>query len=278
MLKNLFRAMGRVFPDCVTLSQAIAFNMFVAFFPLLLFALGLFAITSLFHQALLEIPARLSLILPPGTNDVVAAYFVRTALHPWRWITLGLGGTLIAGSQVMVGYIEGFRLIEGDVLRAGYWERQLRAILLLCLTIVPMGTVVVMTVFGKQTRAWLLSHTGSLVLTHELELTLYALIVFALAMVALVALYGIGRPGHTSFKSLLPGATVATVLWWVADLGFGWYVRKMPYDAVYRGLAAAIGLLLWMFLTAMIVLIGAAYNAEYRESSMPARPADRILW
>jgi len=42
-------------------------------------------------------------------------------------------------------------------------------------------------------------------------------------------------------------------------------VRKMPYDVVYGGLAAAIGLLLWMYVTALVVLIGAAYNAEARE-------------
>ena len=38
ILTNLLRALGRLFPDCVALSQAIAFNMFVAFFPLLLLA------------------------------------------------------------------------------------------------------------------------------------------------------------------------------------------------------------------------------------------------
>ena len=61
---------------------------------------------------------------------------------------------------------------------------------------------------------------------------------------------------------LFPGAAVATVLWWVVDITFGFYVRKMPYDAVYGGLAAAIGLLLWMYLTAMVVLVGAAFNVE----------------
>ncbi len=59
------------------------------------------------------------------------------------------------------------------------------------------------------------------------------------------------------------------MLWWVTDLSFGWYVRKMPYDVIYRGLASAIGLLVWMFLTAVIVLLGAAYNAEMREASAP---------
>ena len=278
ILKNLLRALGRLFPDCVTLSQAIAFNMFVAFFPLLLFALGLLGITSMFTDALREIPARLDLILPPGSSEVVGAYFVRETLHPWAWIGVGLGGTLLAGSQVMVGYIEGFRIIEGDPSRPRYWQRQFRALALLCLTIVPMLAVILLTVFGKQTRTWLMYRTRSQVLTRNLELVFYLAVVFLLAMAVLVAIYGIGRPGHSGFRSLLPGAAVATVLWWAADISFGWYVRKMPYDTVYRGLAAAIGLLLWMFLTAMIVLLGAAYNAEARESSVERRSRTSRLW
>src|SRR5208282_4341752 len=214
--------------------------------------------TTLFHDALREIPDRLNLILPPGSTEVVAAYFVRKAAYPWRWILLGLGGTLLAGTQVMVGYMEGFRVIEGDLLRPGYWGRQFRALGLLCLTIVPMLAVVILTVFGKQTRAWLLLHTRSVYLTREIELAFYGAIVFVLAMGVLVLLYRIGRPGHPGYLELLPGALVSTILWWAVDIFFGWYVRKMPYDAVYRGLAAAIGLLLWMFLTAMIVLFGAA--------------------
>ncbi|HEX4076748.1 MAG TPA: YihY/virulence factor BrkB family protein [Candidatus Acidoferrales bacterium] len=273
ILTRLARALGRIFPDCVTLSQAIAFNMFLAFFPLLLFTLGLLGGTRLFHDALQEIPTHLSLILPPGSAGVVSAYFVRKTIHTWKWMVLGLGGTLITGMQVMVGYIEGFRVIEGDLLRPGYWRRQARALVMLCLTLVPMLAVVILTVFGKQTRAWLMVRTQSVYMTRELEITLSGIVVFVLAMGVLVVLYRLGRPEHTSTFDLLPGALVATILWWAADIIFGWYVRKMPYDAMYRGLAAAIGLLIWMFLTAMIVLMGAAYNAEAREDLAVARAA-----
>ena len=266
IFRNLVRATGRVFPDCVTLSQAVAFNMFLAFFPLLLLALGLLSDTSLFQDALREIPDRLSQILPPGSAEVVAGYFVRKTVHPWRWILLGLGGTLLAGMQTMIGYMEAFRVIEGDLLEPGYWRRQGRALGLLCLTIVPMLAVVVLTVFGKQARAWVMQQTDSPIFTHYVVLAVYAPVVFILAMGVLVLLYRLGRPGHKGYMALLPGAVVATVLWWAADITFGWYVRRMPYDVLYRGLASAIGLLLWMFLTALIVLLGAAYNAEAREA------------
>lgn len=271
IVRHLVRALGRIFPDCVTLSQAIAFNMFLGFFPLLLFTLGMLGGTRLFHDALQEIPNHLSLILPPGSAGVVSAYFVRRTAHTWKWMVLGLGGTMLTGMQVMVGYMEGFRLIEGDVIRAGYWRRQARALLMLSLTLVPMLMVVILTVFGKQTRAWLMVRTRSVYMTRELEIAVSGVVVFVLAMGVLTVLYRLGRPGHRRTEDLLPGALVSTILWWTVDFIFGWYVRKMPYDAMYRGLAAAIGLLIWMFLTAMIVLLGAAYNAEVHEALAEAQ-------
>src|SRR5579862_429347 len=267
ILRNLARAFGRLFPNCMILSQAIAFNMFLAFFPLLLLLLGLLGGTSLFHDALREIPTRLVMILPPGSSRGVVEYFVRKTAHPWRWIALGLSGTLIAGTQVMIGYMEGFRVIEGDLLQPGYWQRQLRALLLLCVTIVPMMIVMILTVFAKQLHTWPFFLTGSSRLSRDIDWACYALVIFVLAMIVLVSLYRIGRPGHANYRAVLPGAVVSTALWWLTDLSFGFYVRKMPYDVIYRGLASAIGLLVWMFLTAVIVLLGAAYNAEVREAS-----------
>ncbi len=91
ILRTLVRAFGRIFPDCVTLSQAVAFNMFLAFFPLLLLALGLLGGTTLFPEAIREIPNRLMQILPPGSARVVAAYFVRRTVHPGQVGPAGAG-------------------------------------------------------------------------------------------------------------------------------------------------------------------------------------------
>jgi membrane protein len=61
---------------------------------------------------------------------------------------------------------------------------------------------------------------------------------------------------------VLPGATLATLLWWLVNVVFGVYVRRVPYSWVYGGLAAVIGLLVWMQISAVIVFLGAAWNAE----------------
>src|ERR1700678_3061702 len=207
-LKNFYRGLGRVFPDCLNLSQAIAFNMFLAFFPVLLLALGILSSSSTFHNVLRELPERLRMIVPSGSEDIVSQYFVRKGQHPWKWFLLGLGGTLIAGSQVMVGFMAGFRTIEGDQVRPAYWRGHLRALLLLLLTFLPALVVVILTVFGKQARGTLIHTFGVPALFNALAFVFQAAIVFTLSMVVLVLLYRVGRPEHRGWRRLLPRSGV----------------------------------------------------------------------
>jgi membrane protein len=79
-------------------------------------------------------------------------------------------------------------------------------------------------------------------------------------------IYRVARPREKSLRHVLPGAMVATLLWWLVDVLFGIYVRRVPYSVVYGGLAAVIGLIIWMQLSAVIIFLGAAWNAELAES------------
>jgi membrane protein len=78
----------------------------------------------------------------------------------------------------------------------------------------------------------------------------------------LAVVYHVGRPGTRGWREVLPGAVVATLIWGAANSVFGFYLRHAASTLVYGGVAAAIGLMLWMQLTAMIILLGAAFNAE----------------
>jgi membrane protein len=75
-----------------------------------------------------------------------------------------------------------------------------------------------------------------------------------------------------SFHQVLPGAMLATVLWLLATLGFGWYVRHVVnYNVLYGGVGAGLALLVWMYVLAVILFLGCEFNAEreklrFRES------------
>lgn len=60
-----------------------------------------------------------------------------------------------------------------------------------------------------------------------------------------------------------PGAVLSTVLWLIASAGFSYYVGHIAsYDATYGPLGAVIGIMMWFFVTAYVVLLGAELNAE----------------
>jgi membrane protein len=95
---------------------------------------------------------------------------------------------------------------------------------------------------------------------------LYVAASLLIAMCVLSIIYRVGRPRTQPWKSVIPGAAVATVLWWIVSISLGFYLRHVPYSVVYGGLAVTIGLMLWMQFTATILLIGDAYNAELQQS------------
>lgn len=273
IFRNAWRAALRVYPGSQTITEAVAFNMFLSFFPILLLGLGILHGTKWGAAAVLQMWFRLQIILPPESARLVGAYLARHGESAEDWILVGLLGTLLVGMRLMNALMAGFHSVCHDKTVPGFASRQWRSVVLLCLTIFPWLTVVILTIIGAETRRWI-NDTGRSSLGLRTGFTAgYLVFVFVLGVVVLMAVYRIGRPRHQSWREVLPGAVLATLLWWAVDLIFGTYVRHMPYDVVYGGVAAAIGLLVWMYLTTIVVLLGEAYNAERFEQKNGKAPA-----
>ena len=262
---------ARVFPRCSMISQAIAFNLFLAFFPALLIAVA-FATSRLGGRTnLLDLIGDLTQFLPPGSQTIVSEFLMKRGLDAWKIALVGWSGTLLAGSQVMKLLMEGIHSIYGDEVKPGFLHRQLRGLLLLLVTIAPLLGAAVLGVFGRPLRRWLAQELGN---PHPMQAwwtVFFPAATILLAMMALTVIYRVARPQEESLRNVLPGAAVATLLWWLVDVLFGIYVRRVPYSVVYGGLAAVIGLIIWMQLSAVIIFLGAAWNAELAESRKEAR-------
>ena len=269
--KRALSMFGRVFPRTSMIAQAIAFNLFLAFFPTLLIAVGLATSPIGGRTALFDLISDLTTFLPPGSQQIVSEFLVKRGPDAWKWALVGLGGTLLAGTQVMRLLMEGIHTIYGDRDRPGFFTRQLRALLLLILTIAPLLVAAILGVFGRPLRQWLGSEFGKDATVQTWWAVFFHGVAILLAMIADTIIYRWARPKEQTLGSVIPGALIATLLWWVADLGFGFYVRKMPYGMIYGGLAAVIGLLIWMELSTVIIFLGAAWNAELAESRRGAR-------
>jgi membrane protein len=259
--EETFRTVARVIPQCGMVSQAVAFNMFLAFFPSLLVVLGLMS-SSLSGKNGQELAVRLSVILPPGSWQLISDFLLRREVNPWDWVLLGWVGTLLVGSQVMKLIMEGIHLIYGDHEEHSFLGRQLRGLLLFSVSIGAWLVAVALSVFGQPLRQWMIGGFGKSPLVRSFWNVMLPVLAMALAMLVLTLIYRVARRRSTTWRSVLPGAAAATILWWGVNLLFGVYVRKVHYGPVYGGLAAVFGLMVWMEFSAMIVFLGAAWNAE----------------
>jgi membrane protein len=95
-------------------------------------------------------------------------------------------------------------------------------------------------------------------------------LLLALGAVGIAAFYRFA-PDRRSKKArwIWPGAIIATVLWLLTCLAFSFYVERLgQFEASFGSLATAIVLLLWMYNSALIVVLGATINAELQRESL----------
>jgi len=91
------------------------------------------------------------------------------------------------------------------------------------------------------------------------------LIGFFFAAICLLYRFGPSRPTppHPRIK---PGAALATVLWLIASELLSLYVSQLgTFGATYGSLGAAVGVMLWFYISAYAVLLGAELNARLEE-------------
>jgi membrane protein len=99
----------------------------------------------------------------------------------------------------------------------------------------------------------------------EIALLAFRWVVMAvLMMLALAVLYRYGPSRATArLQWVSPGAVAATVLWLVGSVAFSLYVRNFgSYDKTFGSLGAVVILLMWFYISAYVVCLGAELNAE----------------
>jgi membrane protein len=92
-------------------------------------------------------------------------------------------------------------------------------------------------------------------------------------LAALLALYGYGPSrARPKWRWLVTGAVLAIVLWLIGSVLLSWYLSNFAnYTATYGSLGAAIGLMTWMWLSAIIVMVGAELNSEIERQAVVGR-------
>lgn len=256
--------------DAFSIAKASAYSAILTFFPALLVIGSLLAASRKGAPLLSEITYALSHILPAGTNTATA--FLRgAAQRPMSLLISASLLTLWTGSGVMISWMEGFRRCYELPKVWGLVKERLISFLLVIFALIPMTFSTLLVAFGSKIETAILYYTA-----HEFSayiLLMWTCIRWAIATLTSIAvislIYHNAVPRTQPWHTVVPGATLATGLWFSSTLLFGFYLQHYAdYGAIYGSLGAAIALLVWMYMVSLVVLVGAEFNAMLSPRAM----------
>lgn len=265
----LRRSLIAAFDDgCLSTAKGAAYSSLLAFFPVLASA------ATILVQTRAEFVSRtmervLSEIVPPDTEPLVVQQFRVTGARPFWLLVAAFLISLWAASGVIKSLIEGFQAAYRVPRNRGFVHQSWVAIALVLGAAIPLVCASVLIVFGGHLERAVL---GALQVDPRIwewvsRLTRYT-VAFATTVMVTSSLYYFGPYREQRWRFVWPGAVLATVLWLVATSAFAWYARNIArYNVMYGSVGAGIALLVWMYLLAIIALIGCEFNAVYERSA-----------
>ncbi len=272
----LRRALFASFEDGLfAIAKGAAYSALLSFFPILATVATVFVQmrATFVRQNVVSFLAR---VLPPGTEGVVLQQFRSRGQRPIALLIVAMILSLWAASSVIRSLIDGFNAAYRVPRNRSVWAHTGVGLMLALLAIVPLLGASTLILFGGAVEQEVLR-----LIRGEPDLKpivgwwqLFSRVVrygiaFAATSTVTAMLYFYGPFRKQRWPNVWPGAILATFLWLLGTLGFGWYLRHVTnYNVLYGSAGAGIALLIWMYLLAAIVLFGCEFNAEYERMKL----------
>jgi membrane protein len=271
----LWRAYERAGEDrLLATAGGVVFFGLLAVFPAitaLVSCYGLFANPSTIGDNL----QTLALMLPEGAFQIVQDQISRVVSKG----NTQLGATFLFGLGLAIWSANAGVKSVIDALNVAYEEQEKRGFVklnLVSLTFTVGGIVALLLLVGAVVAFPLaLDHIGLAPQSQFIVSLARWPLLFVVLVVALGILYRFGPSRRAArWEWLSVGALAAALLWIAGSSLLSWYLSNFAnYDATYGSLGAAIGLMMWMWMSAIIVLCGAELNSEIEHRVVPDRTA-----
>ena len=283
MSKHFRMALTRALDhDVFNTSKAVAYSGMLCFFPAVLVITTLLARVEAGPSIIGILRGSFDQMLPPESMALLQNSLDARPTRSAQLIFSATFLTIFAGLGVMLSLMDGFRrAYELPRDNWGFWQKRLRALMLVPIALLPLWLASLLLVFGHEIEVWMITNAD-----HELR---FVVIVFwrmvrwgvavATSVSVLSALYHFGTRRTEHWSRVIPGAVASTAVWFPATLAFGWYVTRIAdYTRFYGSFAAGIATLVWLYITSFSALIGAELNGvlfqvrQERESAAAAAP------
>ncbi len=247
----------------LALAAGVVFYSLVALFPAIAAGVSSYA---LFANAA-TIGKHLSIaadMVPAGSLDMLGEEITRIAAKSDGKLTLGfavgLGIALWSANAGMKAIFDALNIIYHEDEKRGLIRLNLVSLLFTICAIAGTGLAIALVVVFPL----LLAAFGLTSSDHPIIGYLRWPLMFVLVILGLAVLYRYGPSRRlVKWRWITVGSVFAALAWLVVSSLFSWYLGNFAnYNATYGALGAVVGLMMWMWLSTIVVLVGAELNSE----------------
>ncbi|UOQ92414.1 YihY/virulence factor BrkB family protein [Halobacillus shinanisalinarum] len=260
------RLIGRSFQDKIfDMAAQLAYYLLLALFPFLILMFSLLSFLPVSTQSVLNLVRPFA---PQGSMQLIEKNLYHV-LEVTR-------GDLLSISMVITIWLSVMgtsALIR--TLNSAYRVEESRALIhSLCVAVaLTMGMItgviisLLLSVFGRSIGLFVFSHLGISTSFLPWDILRWS-VSFIILLVVFAFLYVIAPNEKLQLKDIIPGALFATIGWQLASLGFSYYVGFSNYSIIYGNLGTIVILMIWFYLSSLMILIGGEINAIIREANV----------
>ena len=262
--KILFRVKDQIGENNVAIvSAGVAFYAFLAIFPAVIAFISIYGLAvnpAQIEQQIKEI----SSMLPPEAFEILQQQvdnFISKSSTALSW---GMAASLLfsiwSSNRGTKGLFTAVNIAYSTTDNRSFLKKNgVTLLFTLCAILLAIVSLTLIVAFPALINSFGLSQTLENVLSLGRWLFLALIIIFFLSSVYKIA--PVREGPH--WKWVKVGALVATILWLITSWGFSFYVSNFgSYGEIYGSISAVVILLLWLFLTSFIFLLGAQLNSE----------------
>jgi membrane protein len=263
--------------NCLAMAAQLAYYFFFALFPTLLFLVALasyFPVTTLIDDMFRTLGG----FVPPEALTLITEQIVKISKsEDAGLLSLGVLLALSSSSAAMTAIIDTLNRAYDIQEGRPWWKVRSTAILLTIATalfiVIAFGLVMV----GPMLAEWVARQVGIPQVEWIWKIAQWPFVLMLIVLgVGLV--YYFAPDAEQEWEWITPGALLATTLWLLASLGFRLYVTHFTdYNETYGSLGAIVVLMMWFYLSAVAILIGAEFNAEIEHASPHGKaPGEKV--
>lgn len=259
-----FFASGMTYKDVASYASSMAFFFFIALIPLLIILSKLLPLTGISDDQLIRVVTRVT----PEIVDVMVVIIVKQAYSSTTGIiSISAVVILYATARGMLALLRGLNRIFDVKVRHGGISVIIRAGIYTLLMLLYLILLLLIIVYGESIMIFLVSHIKVLDQVPLLFNFRY-LLMMALGVISLMAVYAYVPSERQPFKKQLPGAVFTTVAWVVFSFFFSLFIGSSIYGTYYGSLAAIVIFMMWLYGCFYILLMGANLNLSVVSSPM----------